>query len=42
MKGYIFDEMTCFFDGVGENILWGGKCGGEGEGNGGKGGGKRG
>ena len=28
MKGYIFDEMTCFFDGGGRNILRGGKRGG--------------
>ena len=41
MKGYIFDEMTCFFDGGGRNILRGGKRG-RGEGSGGKGGGKRG
>ena len=27
MKGYIFDEMTCFFDGGGRNILRGGKLG---------------
>ena len=50
MKGYIFDEMTSFFDGGGRNILRGGKRGARGreagikwEGNGGKrGAGKRG
>ena len=30
MKGYIFDEMTCFFDSGGRNILRGGKQGGGG------------
>ena len=46
MKGYIFDEMTCFFDGGGRNILRGGKRGArereagvKWEGSGGKGGG---
>ena len=30
MKGYIFDEMTFFFDGGGRNILRGGKRGARG------------
>ena len=50
MKGYIFDEMTCYFDGGGRNILRGWKRGARAreagvkwEGSGGKrGGGKRG
>ena len=31
MKGYLFDEMTRFFDGGGRNILRGGKWGARGK-----------